>query len=64
MKWKILAENSKGIFEEVDLPVYDDQFAIDGSQWGDEESNVITEYLLSLTEDDPDQRSFAATSST
>lgn len=51
MRWNILKETPPGSGEFIDagLATFDDGFAEDGSDWGDDESNVIVDNLTALS---------------
>lgn len=61
MRWRILVESSPNNFTDAGLDIYDDGFPIDGSGWGQEESDTIQAKLGELWEADEHHRSYAAT---
>lgn len=68
MRWNVLIEEPANIFNAVPQPwpgvavdgIWDDGFAADGSDWGDDESNAISAFQQGLqAADEPDHRCFA-----
>lgn len=58
MKWHILREDEPDTFLDTG-DVWDDGFAADGSDWGDDESNVISAKQQDLQVADPDNKSYS-----
>lgn len=61
MRWIIQVENEKHDFVDAGLPVWDDGYAKDGSDRGDEESKFISDHLENLRTEDPAHRAYATT---
>lgn len=61
MRWIIQVENSDHDFVDAGLPIWEDGYADDTSDWGDEESNFISQHIADLQEEDESHRSYAVT---
>lgn len=72
MKWKVLREDTPGNFVPVSddpppanstlvdgVAIYEDGYADDGSDWGDDESNLISAQQQAWQAADSSNRSFA-----
>lgn len=70
MKWKVKFENLPDVFDPVKkqltgttivngIAIFDDGFAADGSQWGDDESNAILKQQLLWESQDPENNCYA-----
>jgi len=59
MKWRILVEAEVDTFADTG-EIWDDGFAADGSEWGDDESHSVTAYLQSKKDADSESRCYSA----
>lgn len=59
MRWRIQVESQPSIFTDTG-ETWDDGFADDGSQWGDDESAAVQAYLSNLQANDPEGRCYCA----